>query len=399
MNENLRSLIPGLNNKIYFNYGGQGPLPQPSLNEIIKSWETIQKIGPFTNDVWHYINKEISLTKKLLSRILGVNLKNIALSENISTGIVLPLWGIDFNTGDEIYDNSDRTSDGFIPTGTTITGFGTAVGITSYVQANGITTAIEVVFDFATLSNPVSSGIAATIGRNFHVGVISAYNFAALSDPPVATGLSSSFLVVRPGDIDDIEFESSKNPIDPVEIGIAEGANVGKGHRLELINNGDPKINPQWSEITSEPEPAVGAGRVEYYIGDLQWPTIRVRGGDGEVVTTSASLGQRVIVSVGSTTGAAIGYTGTPPSGTIPSDCGTYDSAITTAESEMNAIIAQNTPLINYYISGAVTLRQLRDTDEGQAWGYLQAIGYANAKGRTQLAQAESLEDFNWNGL
>ena len=229
--------------------------------------------------------------------------------------------------------------------------------------------------------------------------MISAYNFAALSDPPVATGLSSSFLVIRPGDIDDIEFESSKNPIDPVEIGIAEGANVGKGHRLELINNGDPKINPQWSEITSEPEPAVGAGRVEYYIGDLQWPTIRVKGGDGDVVTTSASLGQRVIVSVGSTTGAAIGYTGTPPSGTIPGDCGTYDSAITTAESEMNAIIAQNTPLINYYINGAVTLRQLRDTDEGQAWGYLQAIGYANAKGRTQLAQAESLEDFNWNGL
>lgn len=305
----------------------------------------------------------------------------------------------DFNIGDEIYDNSDRTSDGFIPTGTTITGFGTAVGITSYVQANGITTAIEVVFDFATLSNPVSASIASTVGRNFHVGVVSSYNFVQLSDTPVTTGLSSSFLVIRPGDIDDIEFETSKNPIDPVEIGIAEGANVGKGHRLELINNGDPKINPQWSEITSEPEPAVGAGRVEYYIGDLQWPTIRVRGGDGEVVTTSASLGQRVIVSVGSTTGAAIGYTGTPPSGTIPGDCGTYDSAITTAESEMNDIIAKNTPLINYYINGAVTLRELRDTDEGQAWGYLQAIGYANAKGRTQLAQAESLEDFNWNGL
>ena len=211
--------------------------------------------------------------------------------------------------------------------------------------------------------------------------------------------MSSSFLVIRPGDIDDIEFESSKNPIDPVEIGIAEGANVGKGHRLELINNGDPKINPQWSEITSEPEPPVGAGRVEYYIGDLQWPTITVKGGDGDVTTTSASLGQRVIISVGSTTGAGIGYTGTPPSGTIPSDCGTYDSAITTAESEMNAIIAQNTPVISYYINGAVTLRQLRDTDEGQAWGYLQAIGYANAKGRTQLTQAQSLEDFNWNGL
>ena len=255
------------------------------------------------------------------------------------------------------------------------------------------------VFDFATLSNPVSASIASTVGRNFHVGVVSSYNFVQLSDTPVTTGLSSSFLVIRPGDIDDIEFETSKNPIDPVEIGIAEGANVGKGHRLELINNGDPKINPQWSEITSEPEPAVGAGRVEYYIGDFQWPTIATRGGDGEVSVVSATVGQRVVVSVGSTTGAAIGYTGTPPSGTIPGDCGTYDAAITTAESEMNDIIAKNTPLINYYINGAVTLRELRDVDEGQAWGYLQAIGYANAKGRASLRQAEDLEDFNWGGL
>ena len=305
----------------------------------------------------------------------------------------------DFSIGDEIYDNANKTSDGIIPTGTTITGFGTAVGITSYVQANGITTAIQVVLDFATLSNPVSSGIAATVGRNFHVGVVSAYNFAALSDPPVATGLSSSFLVIRPGDIDDIEFESSKNPIDPVEIGIAEGANVGKGHRLELINNGDPRINPQWSEITSEPEPPVGAGRVEYYIGDFQWPTIQVRGGDGDVTTTHASLGQRVIISVGSTTGAAIGYTGTPPAGAIPGDCGTYDAAITTAESEMNAIIAENTPIINHYINGADTLRSLRDQDEGQAWGYLQSIGYLNARGKSSLAQAQLIEDFNWTDV
>ena len=163
-----------------------------------------------------------------------------------------------------------------------------------------------------------------------------------------------------------------------------------------MINNGDPKITTQWSEITSEPEPAVGAGRVEYYIGDFSWPTIQVRGGDGDVTTTHATLGQRVIISVGSTTGAAIGYTGTPPAGAIPGDCGTYDSAITTAESEMNAIIAKNTPIINHYISGSQTLRSLRDTDEGQAWGYLQSIGYLNAKGKQSLQQAAQIEDFNW---
>jgi len=102
MSIKLRSLIPSLSDKIYFNYGGQGPLPTPSLQKIINSWEKLQKLGPFTNNVWPYIHNEIILTKKILANLMGVNLKNIALSENISTGMVLPLWGIDFLEGDEI---------------------------------------------------------------------------------------------------------------------------------------------------------------------------------------------------------------------------------------------------------------------------------------------------------
>ena len=102
MYEVLRDQIPALKNKIYFNYGGQGPLPKSSLEAIIKSWELIQDIGPFTNNVWTYINKEIISTKLLLSKVLGVDIKNLALSENISTGIILPLWGIKFSSTDEL---------------------------------------------------------------------------------------------------------------------------------------------------------------------------------------------------------------------------------------------------------------------------------------------------------
>ena len=102
MHRNLRALMPALKNKLYFNYGGQGPLPKPSLNEIIKSWEKIQTIGPFTNKVWPYISREVLYTKQLLSKILGVNIKNISLSENISTGMIFPLWGIKFKEGDEL---------------------------------------------------------------------------------------------------------------------------------------------------------------------------------------------------------------------------------------------------------------------------------------------------------
>ena len=302
----------------------------------------------------------------------------------------------DFSIGDEVYGAPDRSGAGIVPNGTTITGFGTAVGIVTFVNDAGITTGVEVTLDFATLSNSITNNISKDIGTSFYVGVVSSYYYADLSAAPNATGISSSFIIIRPGDVSNIEFESTKNPIDPVEIGIARGANIGKGHRLELINNGDPDITAQWREIIEDPEPAVGAGRVEYYIGTTQWPTISRRDSDGDVTTTHATLGQRVIVGVGATIGAGIGYTGNPPGGNIPSDCATYDTAIIDAETELQNLIIASTPKINHYINGADSLRQLRDEDETKAWGYLQAIGFNNAKAKRQLSQAETIEDFNW---
>ena len=305
-----------------------------------------------------------------------------------------------FNIGDEVYGDALKSGAGVIAAGTTITGFGTAVGMTTvFDSVTGVTTGVEVVFDFATLSQVVTGSIDREIGTSFYVGIVSGYYFAELSAQPVSPGIGSAFLVIRPGDITNIDFESAKNPIDPVEIGIAQGANIGKGHRLELTNNGDPNIVAKWREILDEPEPLVGAGRVEYYQGTFQWPTITTRNADGDVNTTHATLGQTLVITGIGTNTTAIGYTGTPPAGAIPGDCGAYDTAIVDAESEMNDLIQQNTPKINHYINGADSIRSLRSDDETTAWGFLQAIGYNNAKAARQLTQAESVEDFDWDDI
>ena len=303
-----------------------------------------------------------------------------------------------FNIGDEVYGDEFKSGAGIVATGTTITGFGTAVGIVSFINDAGITTGAEVVLDFISLSNAVISSVASTIGHTFHVGMVSSYYFANLSAEPSAPGINSSFIVIRQ-DAADIVFDSSKNPIDPVEIGIAQGNNIGRGHKLELINNGDPNIIANWHEVRNDPEPLVGAGRVEYYVGTTQWPTISRRDADGDVTTTHATLGQRIIVGVGATVGAGVGYTGNPPGGNIPSDCGTYDSAIATAEDEMNSIIQQNTPIINHYINGADSMRQVRDEDETTAWGLMQGLGFNSNKASRQLGQAELIEDFDWEDI
>ena len=87
----MRELCPALLNKTYFNYGGQGPLPTPSLEAIQASWRRIQELGPFTTDVWPFIGAEVSSTRRRLAELCGVAPHRLALSENVTSGCVLPL--------------------------------------------------------------------------------------------------------------------------------------------------------------------------------------------------------------------------------------------------------------------------------------------------------------------
>ena len=98
----MRELCPALLNKTYFNYGGQGPLPTPSLEAIQASWRRIQELGPFTTDVWPFIGAEVSSTRRRLAELCGVATHRLALSENVTSGCVLPLWGLPFVAGDRL---------------------------------------------------------------------------------------------------------------------------------------------------------------------------------------------------------------------------------------------------------------------------------------------------------
>ena len=98
----FRDLCPALANKTYFNYGGQGPLPTPSLEAMTASWQRIQDLGPFTTDVWPFISREVNSTRMALASLCGVAPHRLALSENVTSGCVLPLWGLPLQAGDRL---------------------------------------------------------------------------------------------------------------------------------------------------------------------------------------------------------------------------------------------------------------------------------------------------------
>lgn len=98
----LRACMPALANKSYFNYGGQGPLPTPSLEAIVDTWQRIQELGPFTDDVWPLIGRLSGDLRSRLAAWCGVPPTRVTFTENVTMGCVLPLWGLPWQSGDEI---------------------------------------------------------------------------------------------------------------------------------------------------------------------------------------------------------------------------------------------------------------------------------------------------------
>ena len=290
----------------------------------------------------------------------------------------------DFKVGDVLY------ADNVFPQGTTITGFEESTFDATFVNNVGVTTTEEIVIDVFLTSNPA---IATTEGHQIQVGIVSTYPAVFLSTITQVGATNSSFLIVRPPDVGGIEFEETKNPIDPVEIGIAEGNRVGKGNKVELVNNGDPKIVASWHEVRDEPEPAVGAGFVEYWEGNDQWPTLTTNDGDGPSDVEYVAEGTTVTISFGSTVSGSIGY-GVNPNN--PSGCGGLDSAISSAESDRDAKIAVNKPKVEYYTGVTAALRDLRDELETQAWSFMQGVGHINEKKRKDTERAVQLENLDW---
>lgn len=97
-----REQFPALANKTYFNYGGQGPMPLAAIKAISETQMHIQQLGPFGNEVGRWIGKMIQATKAAIASELNVPPSTITLTENVTVGCNIAMWGIEWQTGDHI---------------------------------------------------------------------------------------------------------------------------------------------------------------------------------------------------------------------------------------------------------------------------------------------------------
>ncbi|MEG4505372.1 aminotransferase class V-fold PLP-dependent enzyme [Microcoleus sp. F6_B4] len=100
--DNHRQQFPALANKAYFNYGGQGPLPEPALDAIYQAYKRVQLGGPFSGQVGAWVVQEAMLTRRAIASELAVPPETIALTEDVTVGCNIALWGIDWKAGDHL---------------------------------------------------------------------------------------------------------------------------------------------------------------------------------------------------------------------------------------------------------------------------------------------------------
>jgi L-cysteine/cystine lyase len=100
--EQQREQFPALANKAYFNYGGQGPLPQPALAAIYNAYEQVQRTGPFSQATNSWVGQQIRKTRDAIAKELGANTETIALTEDVTVGCNIALWGLDWRAGDRL---------------------------------------------------------------------------------------------------------------------------------------------------------------------------------------------------------------------------------------------------------------------------------------------------------
>jgi L-cysteine/cystine lyase len=97
-----RLQFPALQNKLYFNYGGQGPLPQSALDAIIESYIQIQQDGPFSKKALTRVMTQIAQTHSAIAQELCVSPDTITLTDSVSTGCNIALWGLPWRKGDRL---------------------------------------------------------------------------------------------------------------------------------------------------------------------------------------------------------------------------------------------------------------------------------------------------------
>lgn len=97
-----RAQFLALQGKHYFNYGGQGPMADGAIAALTSAQRRMQADGPFASAVNDWLQAEGHQTRAAIAATLGTIAETITLTENVTAGCNIPMWGLPWQLGDHI---------------------------------------------------------------------------------------------------------------------------------------------------------------------------------------------------------------------------------------------------------------------------------------------------------
>lgn len=273
-----------------------------------------------------------------------------------------------------------------------ITGFGSDNYTLYYYNSDGVLSTSTIVVPTIILDKPAIGSFAE--GR-FRVGFVTETVGFYISTISGGFAESKTFYVIKT-DGDRIgNFNPVSNPYSPEKLGsiTGPGGGIGAGHSVTYTDNGC-NSSGEWNPFSASEEirisrpgddliidaveePKVGAGRVNYWVGNDSWPTMSsgtyqggVPGNPVDFTVGYAPLGATVTIG-GSQSTATYGYTSVPPGG--GSGCSGLQNSIDNAESELSNKISEYEPPTKELINQSRPLKEEKDKLQLFAWSLLQA--------------------------
>jgi L-cysteine/cystine lyase len=97
-----RRHFPALQDKIYLNFGGQGPLATCAITAIQDAYRKGQMYGPFSRRALDWVAAQEDLTRTALAAILNVAATDITLTQSTTQGCAIVLWGWPWQRGEHL---------------------------------------------------------------------------------------------------------------------------------------------------------------------------------------------------------------------------------------------------------------------------------------------------------
>ena len=113
--ETLRAGIPALNETVFFNTGGIGPIPSVVADEVVNLIRLQEAQGRYRPDLQEKLAERSEETRNITAEFFGVTPEEITFTHSISEGLNVVSEGIDWKAGDEVIISDQEHTSGYLP--------------------------------------------------------------------------------------------------------------------------------------------------------------------------------------------------------------------------------------------------------------------------------------------